>query len=157
MSDSLTALTNSLLDRIAAAAELTGQRREALTAARLAADANFTAGVRFEQAERAVKLLGTVGKNDAELGAVSEAVRNLRAELEPLARAARADQSVSDRISFVDEMKFAGKRVLLRMDANVPIDDDGKITSDVRLREALPTIVHILKSGGRPIIPSNRA
>ncbi|NQU84929.1 MAG: phosphoglycerate kinase [Mariniphaga sp.] len=48
-----------------------------------------------------------------------------------------------------------GKRVLIRVDFNVPLDENFKITDDTRMRAALPTIKKIIKNGGSPIIMSH--
>ena len=49
------------------------------------------------------------------------------------------------------DLDLSGKRVLVRVDFNVPLDDKGNITSDARIRESLPTIRAILMAGGRPV------
>ena len=54
------------------------------------------------------------------------------------------------------DLDLKGKRVLLREDFNVPINDDGKIISDVRIRAALPTIKHVLAQNGAVILLSHR-
>jgi phosphoglycerate kinase len=48
-----------------------------------------------------------------------------------------------------------GKRALLRVDFNVPLDENGEITDDTRIRAALPTIKLLLERGARPVILSH--
>ena len=52
----------------------------------------------------------------------------------------------------INEINFAGRKVLLRVDFNVPIDDNKNITDDTRMRESLPTIEKLLKDGAALII-----
>ena len=47
------------------------------------------------------------------------------------------------------------KRVLVRLDLNVPIDDSGHVTDDTRIRASVPTLEYILERGGRPIVVSH--
>jgi len=49
----------------------------------------------------------------------------------------------------------SGKRVLMRVDFNVPLDGDGKITDDRRIEMALPTIKSVVERGGRLILMSH--
>ncbi|UCE99724.1 MAG: phosphoglycerate kinase [Planctomycetota bacterium] len=55
----------------------------------------------------------------------------------------------------VADIDVAGKRVLMRCDFNVPLDDDCNISSDDRIVKALPTIKHILSGGGALILMSH--
>jgi len=55
----------------------------------------------------------------------------------------------------IDDLKVQGLRVLLRLDLNVPLDDRQQITDDRRIREALPTVKHLLEGGGRLILMSH--
>lgn len=51
--------------------------------------------------------------------------------------------------------ELAGKRALVRCDFNVPIDDSGAITDDLRIRAALPTIEFLLSKGAHPVLISH--
>ncbi|RNF26039.1 phosphoglycerate kinase [Trypanosoma conorhini] len=54
----------------------------------------------------------------------------------------------------IDHIDVKGKRVLLRVDFNVPVKD-GVITNDHRIRSALPTIQKVLESGGSCVLMSH--
>jgi len=58
-------------------------------------------------------------------------------------------------IKYVDQLQLTGKRTFIRVDFNVPLDDQRKVTDDTRIREALPTIQLALKMGGRVILASH--
>ncbi|MFH1644854.1 MAG: phosphoglycerate kinase [Candidatus Omnitrophota bacterium] len=53
------------------------------------------------------------------------------------------------------DINVKGKRVLMRVDFNVPLDKDGNITDDKRIRAALPSIEYILNAGGKLILMSH--
>ncbi len=55
----------------------------------------------------------------------------------------------------IDSFNFSGKKVIVRVDFNVPLDDNGNITDDTRIRGALPTLKKILDDGGSLIIMSH--
>jgi phosphoglycerate kinase len=55
----------------------------------------------------------------------------------------------------LDDLALEGKRVLVRVDFNVPQDESGHITDDTRIRAALETIEEILERQGRPILMSH--
>jgi len=55
----------------------------------------------------------------------------------------------------IKEFSLAGKRVLLRVDYNVPFDDEGRIADDSRIVKSLPTIRHVLSNDGRAILISH--
>jgi phosphoglycerate kinase len=55
----------------------------------------------------------------------------------------------------IADVDVKGKRVLMRVDFNVPQDASGTITDDRRIRMALPSIEHVLRSGGRLILASH--
>ena len=55
----------------------------------------------------------------------------------------------------IDQINFSGKRALIRVDFNVPLDENYNITDDNRMTAALPTIKKILKDGGEVILMSH--
>ena len=57
-------------------------------------------------------------------------------------------------ISF-ESYNFAGKRAIIRVDFNVPLDGNQKVTDDNRIRAALPTIKKVLSDGGSAILMSH--
>lgn len=55
----------------------------------------------------------------------------------------------------IDSYDFAGKRALVRVDFNVPLDDDLKISDTTRIDAAMPTVHKVLKDGGSVILMSH--
>ncbi len=55
----------------------------------------------------------------------------------------------------IDNFNFKGHKAIVRVDFNVPLDENGKITDDTRIRGALPTLKKILADGGSLIIMSH--
>ena len=54
----------------------------------------------------------------------------------------------------LDDLDVAGKRVLVRVDFNVPLDD-GRITDDARIRAALPTLTELRGKGARLLLAAH--
>lgn len=52
----------------------------------------------------------------------------------------------------IDSYDFAGKRAIIRVDFNVPLDDNGRVTDTTRIRAAVPTIQKVLEKGGSVIL-----
>ena len=55
----------------------------------------------------------------------------------------------------IDQVELKGKRVLVRVDFNVPLDENQNITDDIRIKSALPTIEKIINDGGKVILMSH--
>ena len=55
----------------------------------------------------------------------------------------------------IDNFDFKGKKAIVRVDFNVPLDENGNITDDTRIRGALPTLKKILNDGGSLVIMSH--
>lgn len=55
----------------------------------------------------------------------------------------------------IDQFNFAGKKAIVRVDFNVPLDENGNVTDTTRIRGALPTLKKILADGGSVIMMSH--
>src|SRR5574344_2254146 len=55
----------------------------------------------------------------------------------------------------IDQFNFAGKKAIVRVDFNVPLDKEGNVTDDTRIRGALPTLKKVLADGGALIMMSH--
>ena len=58
-------------------------------------------------------------------------------------------------MKYIDQLDLKGKRVFVRADFNVPLDKEGHVTDDNRIRSVLPTINYILDKGGIVILASH--
>ena len=56
---------------------------------------------------------------------------------------------------FIDDIELKGKKVLVRVDFNVPLDENLNITDDIRITASLPTIKKIISEGGKAILMSH--
>ena len=55
----------------------------------------------------------------------------------------------------IDKLELKNKRVLVRVDFNVPLDENLQITDDIRITSSLPTIKKIISEGGKAIFLSS--
>ena len=55
----------------------------------------------------------------------------------------------------IDNCNFNGKKVIVRVDFNVPLDENGIVTDNTRIRGALPTLKKVLNDGGALIMMSH--
>uniref|UniRef100_UPI004056E39C phosphoglycerate kinase n=1 Tax=Alistipes sp. TaxID=1872444 RepID=UPI004056E39C len=55
----------------------------------------------------------------------------------------------------IDSYDFTGKRAIIRVDFNVPLNSEGEVTDDTRIRAAIPTIKKVLEKGGSVILISH--
>ena len=62
---------------------------------------------------------------------------------------------MSSTVKNVDSLNFSGKKALIRVDFNVPLNDDFSVSDDTRIQAAVPTIKKILKDGGAAILMSH--
>ena len=51
----------------------------------------------------------------------------------------------------IEDLDLKGRRVLVRVDFNVPLDENRQITDDTRIRAALPTIRYVIDHGGKAV------
>ena len=55
----------------------------------------------------------------------------------------------------IDNYDFSGKHAIIRVDFNVPLNGEGQVTDDTRIRAAIPTIKKVLAGGGSVILMSH--
>lgn len=55
----------------------------------------------------------------------------------------------------IEDIEWRGKRAVVRVDFNVPMDKEGNITDDTRIRAALPTILHLVDHGAKVVLMSH--
>ena len=58
-------------------------------------------------------------------------------------------------VADLPDHRITGSRILVRVDFNVPLDSSGRITDDIRIVRALPTLKYLLERGGRPVLTSH--
>jgi len=58
-------------------------------------------------------------------------------------------------MKYIDQIDMKGKRVFLRVDFNVPMDKEGNVTSDKRVKASIPTINYVLEKGAKLIVASH--
>ncbi len=63
--------------------------------------------------------------------------------------------ALTDDITSLADLDLAGKRVLVRVDFNVPLDPEGEVADDTRIRKALPTITYCIEHGARLVLASH--
>ena len=55
----------------------------------------------------------------------------------------------------IDQFHFAGKKAIVRVDFNVPLNENGVVTDETRIKGALPTLNKVLADGGALIMMSH--
>ena len=56
---------------------------------------------------------------------------------------------------FIDNYDFTGKKAIVRVDFNVPLNEKMEITDDTRIRAAIPTLKKVIEKGGAVIVMSH--
>ncbi len=62
---------------------------------------------------------------------------------------------MNQHLKYIDDINIKGKRVLIRVDFNVPLDENQNITEDTRIRSVLPTINYALDENARVVLASH--
>ena len=58
-------------------------------------------------------------------------------------------------LSSLDKTHLEGKKVLVRVDFNVPLNESGQITDDTRIRSAIPTIEYLINNSAKVILAAH--
>ena len=58
-------------------------------------------------------------------------------------------------IRTVNQIDLKGKKVFIRVDFNVPLNEKNEITDDTRIVKSLPTLRSVIEGGGKPIVASH--
>lgn len=77
--------------------------------------------------------------------------RPFKSSAKPIQVVSMAKKSVGD----LSSSDLKGKKVFVRADLNVPLDDNQNITDDTRIRAAVPTIKHLISNGAKVILSSH--
>ncbi|KAM0070596.1 putative phosphoglycerate kinase [Helianthus debilis subsp. tardiflorus] len=96
--------------------------------------------------------LGFAAADTAFSAHVASKLRSCSTSVKPISRGVfAAKKSVGD----LSPAELKGKKVFVRADLNVPLDDNQNITDDTRIRAAVPTIKHLISNGAKVILSSH--
>lgn len=75
--------------------------------------------------------------------------------LSPVFPSSRREMATKKSVGSLKEADLKGKRVFVRVDLNVPLDDNFNITDDTRIRAAVPTIKYLIGHGAKVVLSSH--